>query len=552
VSADAIAIHGHVYQPPRADPRTGYVPVEPTAAPFHDWNARITAECYRPNAFARIYDEQGRVERIVNNYGLMSFNLGPTLAHWLDDSAPDVLARMAQGDRAGRTAIAHPFHHAILALCHVADARTELRWGRADFRQRFGREPEGVWLPETGVDAWVLDLVAAEGFGFTILAPSQVASPVPPGAVGRWQEPGGRELDLVVYDGAISHDIAFGGALHHTGALVDRLAGGADGGLVVAATDAETFGHHHRFTERAIAHALGVEAPARGIRSGGLSGLLDVAPRVPVDSVWPSAWSCAHGLGRWRRDCGCSTDGGAGWHQRWREPLRDALVLLRAHSVDVFARRGAEIFHDPWAARDAFGDVLAAPDAWDDFVDAHVRPATSEGVARALLDSQEATLASFTSCAWFFADLARREVAIVLQEALRSIELLRSLGEAPPLAEALDTLALAESNDPGLPTGREVWAWATDQGAPGDWRPSPARPLSTLLDELIGAAIGGDPSARERATALAALLIDREGPDSCARAQEQVYEAIGAGDNATREWLEPLGITLRLAVPTPR
>ena len=489
VSADAIAIHGHVYQPPRADPRTGYVPVEPTAAPFHDWNARITAECYRPNVFARIYDEQGRVERIVNNYGLMSFNLGPTLAHWLDDSAPDVLARMTQGDRAGHTAIAHPFHHAILALCPsltpapscAGVGPTSATASAANRRASGCRRP--VSTPGCSISS------PPRASGSRSSRRSQVASPVPPGAVGRWQEPGGRELDLVVYDGGISHDIAFGGALHHTGALVDRLASGADGGLVVAATDAETFGHHHRFTERAIAHALGVEAPARGIRSGGLAGLLDLAPRVPVDSVWPSAWSCAHGLGRWRGDCGCSTDGEAGWHQRWREPLRDALVLLRAHSVDVFARRGVEIFHDPWAARDAFGDVLADPDAWDDFVDAHVRPNTSEGEARALLDSQEATLASFTSCAWFFADLARREVAIVLQEALRSIELLRSLGEDAPLAEALDTLALAESNDPALPTGRDVWSWATDDPAPSDWRPSSG---SAPLDAARRAGRRGD------------------------------------------------------------
>ncbi|MGD9704947.1 MAG: DUF3536 domain-containing protein [Acidimicrobiia bacterium] len=548
MSADAIAIHGHVYQPPRADPRTGDVPVEPTAAPFHDWNARITAECYRPNAFARIFDDRGRVERIVNNYGLMSFNLGPTLAHWLADHAPDVLARMVQGDGAGATAIAHPFHHAILPLCHVVDARTELRWGRADFRRRFGREPAGTWLPETGVDAWVLDLLVAEGYGFTILAPSQVASPVPPGAVGRWRDPAGRELDLVVYDGPISHDVAFGGALHNTGSLVDRLTSGADGGLVVAATDAETFGHHHRFAERAIAHALGVEAPARGIRSGGLGGLLDLAPRVPVDSVWPSAWSCVHGLGRWRVDCGCSTDGADGWHQRWREPLRDALVLLRAHAVDVFAKRGANVFHDPWAARDAFGDVLADPDAWDAFVDAHVRPATSESVARALLDSQEATLASFTSCAWFFADLARREVAIVLQEALRSAELLRALGEEPPLAEALDLLALAESNDPDLPTGRDVWSWATEEPAPTDWVDPHRDGLEELLDELVDGAIASDSSARGRAIELAELLTEREGPGVYERAQERVYEAMTAGDGGRRAWLAPLGAALRLAV----
>lgn len=548
MTADAIAIHGHVYQPPRADPRTGEVPVEPSAAPFHNWNERITYECYRPNAFARIFDHQGRVVRIVNNYELMSFDLGPTLAHWLEAHAVDVHDRIVAGDRAAGTAIAHPFHHAILPLCEPIDARTELRWGAADFRRRFGREPDGVWLPETAVDEWVLDLLADEGFGFTILAPSQVAASVPAGAVGRWSSPQGKQVDLVVYDGPISHDMAFGGALHDTRGLVERLRSGAPNGVVVAATDAETFGHHHRFTERAIAHALGIEAPTRGIRSGALGTLLDVAPRVDVPAVWPSAWSCAHGLGRWRVDCGCSTDGQPGYHQQWREPLRDALMLLRAHAVDAFARLGAEVFHDPWAARDAFGDVLAAPGRWGELIDRHVRPGASADVARALLDSQEATLASFTSCAWFFADLARREVAIVLQEAARSIELLRALGEEPPLDEALTLLALARSNDRELPTGREVWVWATEAPPSATYEPAPVRPLAQLLEALVGKAIAGDSLAQEQAIELVDLLLDSDAHRFVERVQEQVYDAIVNSAPADREALHPLGWALGLAV----
>ena len=435
MTADAIAIHGHVYQPPRADPRTGIVPVEPTAAPFHDWNARITAECYRPNAYARIYDERGRVVEIVNNYGLMSFDLGPTLAHWLAEHQPDVLARMVAGDAQGRTAVAHPFHHAILPLCCPEDARTELRWGAADFRHRFGREPEGTWLPETAVDGWVLDLLAA-------------------------------------------------------------------------------------------------------------------MPRVDVAEVRRSAWSCAHGLGRWQEDCSCSTDGHAGWNQRWRRPLRDALDVLRAHSVDVFVRRGRDVFHDPWAARDAFGEVLADPGAWSSFVDEHVRPAVSEHVARALLDSQEATLASFTSCAWFFADLARREVAIVLQEALRSVELLRALGESPPLDAALGILAGAESNDPDLPTGREVWDWATIETAGDAWSAPAPRPLERTLTDLVERSLAGDGDAQQQAVELIDLLVPRLADERLGREQERVYDAITA-DPAQRQRLAPLGDALGLAASSP-
>ena len=174
MTADAVVLHGHAYQPPRADPRTGHVPVEPSAHPFHDWNERITAECYRPNGFARIYDDRGRIVRIVNNYERMSFDLGPTLARWLEVHAPEVHDRFVEGDRVGRTAIAHPFHHAILPLSPLEDARTELLWGIADFECRFGRKPEGMWFPETAIDESVVALLPPLGISFTVVAPYQV------------------------------------------------------------------------------------------------------------------------------------------------------------------------------------------------------------------------------------------------------------------------------------------------------------------------------------------------------------------------------------------
>ncbi len=427
--ADAVVIHGHVYQPPRADPRTGIVPVEPTAAPFHDWNARITHECYRPNAFARIYDGEGRITKIVNNYERMSFDLGPTLSHWLADHAPEVLARMVEGDRVGRTAIAHPYHHTILPLADPRDALTELRWGAAEFRHRFGREPEGVWLPEAAIDPAVAAMMIAEGYEFTVLAPHQVERHPGAGRFGRTAA----GLGVVVYDGSVSHDLAFGSLLSDSSAIIERLAGGLDGGVAVAAVDAETFGHHHHFTERGIAHALFELAPRRGLAFGPLASLFATAAAAAdladVGEVTVSSWSCAHGLGRWREDCGCSTDGGPGFNQAWRGPLRTALELLRDHSNGVFERRGSRVFHDAWEARDAYGVVLADPSTWPAFVERHVRPMESHDEARVLLAAQEATLASFTSCAWFFADLARREVAIVLQEAAHAATLLARLGE---------------------------------------------------------------------------------------------------------------------------
>jgi alpha-amylase/alpha-mannosidase (GH57 family) len=526
MTAAAIAIHGHVYQPPRADPRTGVVPVEPSAAPFHDWNSRITAECYRPNAFARIFDDSGRIVRIVNNYERMSFNVGPTLAHWLVTEAPDVLARMVDGDRVGRTAIAHPYHHAILPLAEPRDALTELRWGIADFEHRFGRRPIGTWLPETAIDDRVLAQLAEVGIGFTILAPHQVPGGLPAGRVAAWRSPTGTEVRLCVYDGPLSHDLAFGSAIRDTDALVSRMASLSDGGIVVAATDAETFGHHHRYTERGVAHALFIEADERGLPTGPLSDLLFGVEPISVPGVVTSAWSCAHGIGRWNADCGCASDGGHGFHQRWRAPLRQALNLLRDHANDVFGRRGAEVFHDPWAARDDYGGVLANPGAWGDFSDRHVRPLASDDVARALLESQEATLASFTSCAWFFADLARREVAIVLQEAALSAQRLTALDEAPPLDVALDILATAQSNDAELPTGREVWDWAMAGGELGTWTPADVDPLSGLLDELIVKAAAGDAAADCQATELIGVLQQTNRSD-LDRVQNTIWTASG-------------------------
>lgn len=538
MTADAIVLHGHAYQPPRADPRTGVVPVEPSAYPFRNWNERITAECYRPNAFARIYDDHGRIERIVNNWERMSFDLGPTLARWLEVHEPEVHDRLVAGDRVGRTAIAHPFHHAILPLSPIEDARTELIWGIADFEYRFGRKPLGMWFPETGIDERTLALLPELGITFTVVAPYQVAPAVPAGAIGRWASPAG-PIDMVSYDGSVSHDLAFGDLLANTTALVARMAGASSGGVIVAATDAETFGHHHRFTERGVAHALFDVVEQEGLRTGSLEALLEtITHRSVVSSVPPSAWSCAHGLGRWQIDCGCSTDGQAGWSQAWRAPLRQALTLLRDDAWATYLRRGGEVFHDAVAARDAFGEVLARPEAWDGFVERHVRPLADESVARKLLESQEATLASFTSCAWFFADVARREVVIVLQEAARSIELLRELGEHPPVDRAVAVLAGAVANNPATPTGREVWEHAMvgdgtlpqDLPADGVVRPFPASSsLAELLLRLVREGLDGSALAAAQAvelidvTARAGTLLPLD------RAQELTWDALQSG-----------------------
>ena len=446
-----LVVHGHFYQPPRENPWTEEVPREPTAAPFHDWNDRIAAECYRPNGYARVVDQSDRIVSIVNNYAHLSFNGGPTLLSWLEVHEPDVVrpdaGRRPRGRRCHRPAVV-PRHPA--ARHRARCAHVNIRWGIADFRHRFGREPEGMWLPETAVDDTTLRLVAAEGIDFTILAPSQADRVVDSTHPYRWSD----ALKLVFYDGPLSHDVAFGAPSSQV--LVDRVEAAApDGGLVCVATDGETFGHHHHFADRGLAYALTVEAPRRGLAVGGLGAHLRTAEVRETTGVLTSAWSCAHGVGRWKEDCGCSTGGQPGWNQKWRAPLRRALDGLRDFAHDAFGRRGGECLRDPERALDEYVNVLLGTVTREAFAAEHV---TGDAVlAFTFLEVERHALAMYTSCGWFFADLAGLETVIILRYAARLIDLLNEAGESPPVDTFLAVLAEARSNVPAEGDGRQVW-----------------------------------------------------------------------------------------------
>jgi hypothetical protein len=520
-AAAAFVLHGHFYQPPRENPWTEVVPREPSAAPFHDWNERVTAECYRPNGWARIVDDHGRIVDIVDNYRLLSFDVGPTLLSWLEEHAPETYERIRAADGAAGRAIAQAYGHAILPLCDDRDLRTQIRWGLADFRYRFGREPEGMWLPETAVDDRVLAALVEEGVGFTILAPGQIAAvrtvgedgwhPVaaggrPPSTL-RWRHPDdpARGIDLVVYDGPMSHDVAFGGVSSQ--AVVDRIVDRPGGDLAAVACDGETFGHHHPYADRGIAYALAVEAGRRGVALPQLAGWLAEHPPRHEARVHLSAWSCAHGVGRWLEDCGCHTGGEPEWNQAWRGPLRAAFDLVRDAAAAVFERRGPAVLRDPWAARDAYVDVLLGTTTRQEFLARHAVAgagagpgATPEAAVEALtlLESQRHALLMYTSCGWFFNDLAGIETAQVMRYAARCLDLLAELGEDPPVAAVLDELARARSNDPGEGDGRAVWLRYVDTS-----RVDPGRVAAhlALVDLLAG------DSAAERITGFDA---DRE------------------------------------------
>jgi len=449
VTVRSVVIHGHYYQPPRADPWLDEVPLEPSAAPFHDWNERIGRECYRAVVAARVPGVHGRIRRIVNALEHTSFDVGSTLFAWLEREAPETCAAVLEADRASRARLGHgnalamPYHHIILPLASRRDKTTEVRWGIADFRRRYGRDPEGMWLPETAVDDETLDVLAQEGIAFTVLAPHQVRKPPPHGRPGRFKTRGGRTIALFIYDGDLSHDVAFGPLIRDARAWTARLVAAPPGSLVSIATDGETYGHHHRFGEMALAAVLEALAAQPDVRVENFASYLARHPAADdVELVAPSSWSCPHGVERWRADCGCRMAPERATSQAWRAPLREALDWLAGEIHGLFARDRALLLGDPWAARDAWRPA------------ADNRP--KDVRARELLEMEWHLLRAFTSCGWFFDDVGGAETLLVLRHAARAIELAGA--EGPRLeAGVLQRLARARSNDPALGDGAAIW-----------------------------------------------------------------------------------------------
>jgi alpha-amylase/alpha-mannosidase (GH57 family) len=483
-----ICIHGHFYQPPRVNPWLEVVEVQDSAAPFHDWNARVTAECYAPNAEARILCAEGTITQIANNYRYISFNFGPTLLSWLEEQAPEVHQALLDADAYSRerlghgNALAQVYNHMIMPLANERDKLTQVRWGLADFERRFGREPEGMWLAETAADVATLECLAAEGIKFTILAPSQAARAKPPG--GNWQDvtggridprrayqavlPSGREIALFFYDGPASRSIAFEKTLDDGNRLAQRLTSLFDDRsdepqLAHVATDGESYGHHHRFGEMALAFALDVLQKDEALELTNYGAFLEMhQPTWQAEIVEPSAWSCPHGVDRWQADCGCAVDPGRGWNQKWRKPLREGLNQLNDRLIKLFETQGGELFKDPWEARNDYVEVLppAPHEVWEEFLKQHqVRPLNDDEKVRAakLLESQRWALYMFTSCAWFFDDIAGLEAIQNLRFAARALQLAEELDGGGWEDDLLKHLAQAESNKKSEGSGADVW-----------------------------------------------------------------------------------------------
>jgi alpha-amylase/alpha-mannosidase (GH57 family) len=484
-----LCVHGHFYQPPRENPWLEAIELQDSAYPYHDWNERITSECYAPNASSRILDDRGRITAIVNNYARISFNFGPTLLAWLEAADHETYRAILDADRLSRerlghgSAMAQAYNHMIMPLASTRDKRTQIVWGIHDFESRFGREPDGMWLPETAVDTETLDLLAEHGIRFTILAPNQ-ASRVRPLAGGAWEDvagsrvdptmpytcrlPSGREIALFFYDGPVSRAIAFEGLLNSgeafAGRLVSLFDGARDGAqLVHIATDGETYGHHHRLGEMGLSYAL------HRIEQEGLAELVNYArflelypPRHEAEIIEDTAWSCAHGVDRWRADCGCSSGMNPDWNQAWRAPLREALDRLRDDLEGPWQEAAGELLADPWAARDDYACVILdrSFDNVERYLDRHARrPLSDADRVRALelLELQRHGMLMYTSCGWFFDDLGGIETVQVIQYAGRAIQLAEKLLGGSWRGPFVDRLARAHSNVPASGDGRRIF-----------------------------------------------------------------------------------------------
>ncbi len=487
-----ICIHGHFYQPPRENPWLETVETQDTAAPYHDWNERICAECYATNGAARIVNTKNQITQIINNYAHMSFNFGPTLLSWLMENAPRTYRMILDGERRSRknfkghsSAMAQVYNHIILPLAGSRDRITQIRWGIADYQHHYGVAPEGMWLAETAADNESLELLAQNGIKFTVLAPHQCKRIRALNDAGGWTDTSGASVDtthpylvrfasglsiaVFFYDGPTSRAIAFEGLLDSGEKFAGRLKSGFEFNsqpqLVHVATDGESYGHHHKYGEMALAYALRLLEDDPTIKLTNYGCFLDKFPaEFEAEIMEDTSWSCAHGVERWRSDCGCN-GGKPGWNQAWRAPLRQALDGLRDSLVPLTEQEGAKLFKDVWAARDGYIEVVLdrSPQSVERFFRKHqLRPLSVPERVRGLelMEMQRHAQLMYTSCGWFFDDISGIETVQVIAYAARVLQLAREAfyEQAAALEPAfLAKLALARSNVAAAGDGAQIY-----------------------------------------------------------------------------------------------
>ena len=485
-----VCVHCHFYQPPRENPWLDAVEIQDSAFPHHDWNERVTAECYLPNGAARILDGQSRIAKIVNNYSRISFNFGPTLLSWMEHKATQAYERILAADRESQShfsghgsALAQAYNHTILPLSNPRDKRTQILWGIRDFQHRFGRDPEGMWLPETAVDLETLQILRDAGIKFTILAPHQArrmrhriwdewwsmeGGRIDPTRAYSCYLPSGQPISLFFYDGPISHAVAFESLLTNGERFAQRLLGGFNAErdwpqLVHIATDGETYGHHSPHGDMALAYALEYLERHQFARITNYGEFLALHPPThEVEIAERTSWSCMHGIERWMSDCGCRSDTSNPWNQQWRRPLRHALDWLRDELSAMYEQKASALFGDAWGARDAYIQIVLdrsseSKEAFYARHGSHAFSAEEKILALRLLEMQRHLLLMYTSCGWFFDDLTGPATLQILQYAARALQLARQITGEDREELFLHLLQDAWSNVRDCGNGRHVF-----------------------------------------------------------------------------------------------
>lgn len=488
-----LTIHGHFYQPPRENPWLESIEVQDSAAPFHDWNERIAKECYSPNSASRIVDNRNRIIDIVNNYKYMSFNFGPTLLSWMEHFAPLTYERILKADiesvqehNGHGNAMAQVYNHIIMPLANENDKQTQVKWGIRDFEYRFGRKPEGIWLAETAADDDTLRVLVENGIKFTVLSPYQADKfkdagsndwidvswgNIDPARAYRYyiESAPDKYIDIFFYDGAISRSVAFDNLLVDGNKFNKRLMEGVSdcrnfAQLVNIATDGESYGHHTKFGDMALSYVLKIKAQDSGFNITNYAEFLaKFPPKCEVKIKQPSSWSCSHGVGRWKEDCGCSTGGKPGWNQKWRKPLRNALDYLRDELARVFEECGEKYFTaNPWDVRNAYIDVVLSRKESNilRFQKKYFNHELSDEEkvrAMELLEIQRQAMLMYTSCGWFFTELSGIETVQIMKYAARAMQLACKFTDKDLETEFLNILSEAKSNIPEYGNGKDIY-----------------------------------------------------------------------------------------------
>ncbi|MBX2966804.1 MAG: DUF3536 domain-containing protein [Cyclobacteriaceae bacterium] len=481
-----ICIHGHFYQPPRENAWLEVIEVQDSAHPYHDWNERISAECYAPNAASRIL-ENGVIKNIVNNYSRISFNFGATLLSWMEDNDPETYAAILEADKESQkifdghgSALAQVYNHMIMPLANNRDKRTQILWGIRDFEYRFGRMPEGMWLAETAVDTETLEALVDYNIKFTILAPRQAKAArrigdetwteltntgINPRKAYQINLPSGRSIAVFFYDGEISQGVAFNGLLNDGEKFSEALRNGFDENdpepqLVNIATDGESYGHHHKHGDMALAFCLDHIYRLKHNHLMNYAQFLKKFPPMYEAQIHEnSSWSCVHGVERWRSDCGCNSGGNAYWNQKWRQPLREALDWLRDKLTAIYEQEASAILKDPWKARDEYINVILKRNdvTIRRFLKDHCSKVVEQNAVFRLLEMQRNSLLMYTSCGWFFDEVSGIETVQILQYACRAIQLLHKTAGENLEEEFISRLAQAPSNVPTLENAANVY-----------------------------------------------------------------------------------------------